>query len=100
MISDVLFEARQEIERYQRDFGNYEGMEEELEVVKAIMANCQARLDVPDPVLEPILWKDVPGAERARDVLRGYEAVPGSGTDIVVRHGVAADLNKEDLKAG
>jgi hypothetical protein len=75
MISDVLFEACQEIERYQRDFDCYEGWREEIDVVRAVMANLQMRLDVPDPdevdyAPKPILWKDMPDCELVRDYLR------------------------------
>jgi hypothetical protein len=81
MISDVLFEARHEIERYQRDFNNYDDdeMREELEVVKAVTANCQRRLDLPPPAHDegkapkPLLWKDVPRAKRALKILRMYQ---------------------------
>ena len=48
MISDTLFEAVTEIERYQRDFPNaYSGLKAEIDKVKAVMNALRAYLDCP-----------------------------------------------------
>ena len=48
MISDTLFEAVTEIERYQRDFSNaYGESKEAIEKVKAVMNALRAYLDCP-----------------------------------------------------
>jgi hypothetical protein len=47
MLSDVLFEARREIERYQKDFGEcYDGVRVEIDKVKAVMDAMRAYLDI------------------------------------------------------
>ena len=48
MISDVLFEALQEIERYQREMPDvYSDMAADIERVKVEMQTLQRRLDTP-----------------------------------------------------
>jgi hypothetical protein len=48
MISDVLCEALDEIERYQRDFSNaYGESKEAIEKVKAVMSALRSYLDCP-----------------------------------------------------
>jgi hypothetical protein len=110
MISDVLFEARQELERYQRDFDNYKGMEEEIEVVKVVMANLQMRLDVPFPDKEPrfappaLLLKDIPERERVRDyvlrtsdcdLLTRYNEITGGEATVTVIGKSLVELARE-----
>ena len=52
MISDVLFEAIEEIERYETEFPKvYEGLTE-LAEVKAAMSKLQRKLDTPPSVSE------------------------------------------------
>jgi hypothetical protein len=63
MISDTLSDARAELERYRLGYPCYEGMGEEIAVVEAVMANLQARLDMPPTAIEapaPLLWADIP----------------------------------------
>lgn len=46
MISDVLFDAIEEIRRYQRDFaGVYDGLQDEIEPVVTTMKELQHKLD-------------------------------------------------------
>lgn len=50
MISDVLFDALQEIERYERDFPHVYGearMRERIASVKGAMNDLRAELDTP-----------------------------------------------------
>jgi hypothetical protein len=49
MISDVLFEALEEIERYQTDFDGYKGAEHLIEPVKSAMLALQRYFDNPLP---------------------------------------------------
>ena len=48
MISDVLFEAIEEIERYQNDFSQcYDELRAEIDAVKEIMRALRIKLDTP-----------------------------------------------------
>jgi len=48
MISDVLFEAREEISRYRQEFPDvYDEIRDEIDRVKAAMETLQRRLDDP-----------------------------------------------------
>lgn len=47
MISDTLFEAVARIEEYERSFGNYVGLRDEIGKVKGVMRALQAYLDAP-----------------------------------------------------
>ena len=50
MISDVLFDAVEEIRRYQRDMPDaYESMQAEIDAVTTAMDLLRARLDAPPP---------------------------------------------------
>src|SRR5215471_2905956 len=51
MISDVLFEALEEIERYQTDFDCYKDAAHVIEPVKSAMRALQRYLDNPFPTL-------------------------------------------------
>ena len=70
MLSDALFEATQEIKRYQRDFAAiYDDMADDLRVLVAVLDHGRQWLDTPEPVgraVEPALlrrladWLDDP----------------------------------------
>jgi hypothetical protein len=48
MISDILFEAIEEIERYQNDFSEcYDDLREEIDAVKDAMKALKIKLDTP-----------------------------------------------------
>ena len=48
MISDILFEAIEEIERYQKDFSEcYDELRAEIDAVKEIMSALRIKLDTP-----------------------------------------------------
>ena len=47
MISDVLFEAVNEIDRYLVEFRNYDDIHEEVLVVRDAMNNLRRKLDTP-----------------------------------------------------
>jgi hypothetical protein len=97
MISDVLSEALDEIMRYQRDFSyDGDGIREEIEAVKIVMANLQIRLDVaPDPDAEDprtgepwgppaIFLADIPERPKVREYLRRRE-------ELEAEHAAAAE---------
>ena len=70
MISDVLFEAIEEIERYQRELPQaYSRMREDIELVKKVLASLQARLDTP-PVLDGRLSLPAPLTADERELWR------------------------------
>ena len=47
MISDVLFEAVEELRRYQREFRCYDGLEPEINQVIIVMDALRKKLDEP-----------------------------------------------------
>ena len=51
MISDVLFEALEEIERYQTDFDCYKDAAHVIEPVKSAMRALQCYFDIPLPTV-------------------------------------------------
>jgi hypothetical protein len=54
MISDVLFEALQQIERYQKESPDmYDEMKDEIEQVKHVMRRLLHKLDDPRPPSAP-----------------------------------------------
>ena len=53
MIADVLFEALEEIERYQKVYPEvYDSFQQEIEDVKTAMRHLQRRLDIPPSTTE------------------------------------------------
>jgi hypothetical protein len=87
MISDVLAEALDEIDRYQRDFGRcYDGIRPEIDGVKAVMRRLLQVLDSP------------PGSCRAAPPTHGVRVYvpvfcPGDGSLSDVGH----ELTEDDL---
>jgi hypothetical protein len=65
VISDVLYDAISEIERYQRDFDNYEDMTDLIEVVKKVMAGLMNYLDDSQPPDRPNLANILSDEEKA-----------------------------------
>ena len=75
MISDVLFDARKEIEDYQADGAfsrHYEDLREEIEVVKELMEALQMRLDC----VISILPESASHEDRFRAAMRQVNLAP------------------------
>ncbi len=55
MIGDVLYDAIQELERYQREMpDSYDDMRDEIEACKNAMRKLRRKLDLPPDVLDPL----------------------------------------------